>query len=88
MVILVHHLDVFHISTQYFKRCEELGAFTRRNVGIDRAVEEEKGSCDFISMKKCALVDVDILPVPGKAVGSGDGVVGVAPIPLSPVAGD
>ena len=87
-VVLALYLDELYRLAQNLQGVEELDALADGHVGVYGAVEEQQRGIDLVGIEERALLGEEVGVLPRVAVGSGNGIVAVAPVALAPVAGD
>ena len=87
-MIRIFDENQFGIFAQQFQGSIELHALGGGYIHVFCAVYQQERGIYFVRIEKRALVDVNVFSVPGERVCGGVGAVTVAPIAVTPIAGD
>lgn len=86
MILAVHRYELNRL-TQYLQGIVQLNTLADRHIRIHRTMQQQQRGLDFIRIEQCSVFGKQIGIIPRIASGSGNGVVGIAPIALAPVTG-
>ena len=86
-MVLTIHSNEFHRLTQYLQRIIQLDTFTDRYIRIHRAMQQQQRSLNLVCIEQRSMFRKQIGIIPRIAPGSGNGVIGIAPIALAPITG-
>ena len=83
MVLTVYRYKL-HRLAQYLQRIVQLDAFTNRHIRINRTMQQQQRSLDFIRIKQRPMLRKQIRIIPWIALGSSNRIIGISPIALTP----
>ena len=84
MVLTVYRYEL-HRLAQYLQRIVQLDAFTNRHIRINRTMQQQQRSLDFIRIEQRPMLRKQIRIIPWIALGSSNRIIGISPIALTPV---
>ena len=87
VVLAIHRYKLYRLA-QYLQCIVQLDAFADRHIRIDRTVQQQQRGLDFIRIEQGPVFCKQVGIIPRIAPGSGNGVIGIAPIALAPITGD
>ena len=86
MILAVHRYELNRL-TQYLQGIVQLNTFADRHIRIHRTMQQQQRGLDFIRIEQCSVFGKQVGIIPRIASGSGNGVIGIAPIALALVTG-
>lgn len=86
MILAVHRYELNRL-TQYLQGIVQLNTLADRHIRIHRTMQQQQRGLDFIRIEQCSVFGKQVGIIPRIAPGSGNGVIGIAPIALAPVTG-